>query len=100
MRVAFRSFVGVVVGGLLWLLQLKNGEVTGRATPVGIIPTEEELDLTGVDISPEDLETILTIDIPRWQQEMEHREEHLRQFDGLPDEIWAAHRRITDALHD
>jgi hypothetical protein len=23
---------------LLWLLQLKNGEVTGRETPVGIVP--------------------------------------------------------------
>ena len=45
---------------LLWLLQLKNGEVTGRQTPVGIIPTEEELDLEGVDITPEDLETILS----------------------------------------
>ena len=32
---------------LLWLLQLKNGEVEGRRTAVGIIPTEEELDLDG-----------------------------------------------------
>ena len=29
---------------LLWLMQLKNGEVTGRQTPVGIIPTKEELE--------------------------------------------------------
>ena len=29
---------------LLWLMRLKDGEVTGRQTPVGIIPTEEELD--------------------------------------------------------
>ena len=33
---------------LLWLMQLKNGEVTGRATPVGIIPTKEELNLDGL----------------------------------------------------
>ena len=42
---------------LLWLLQLKNGEVKGRETPVGIIPTEDELNLEGMSIDPEDLET-------------------------------------------
>ncbi|WP_193613240.1 phosphoenolpyruvate carboxykinase (GTP) [Nocardioides lijunqiniae] len=83
---------------LLWLLQLRNGEVTGRQTPVGIIPTEEELNLEGVEISPEDLATILTIDTPRWQQEMEHRAEHLELFERMPDAIWEAHRRVADAL--
>ena len=37
---------------LLWLLQLTNGEVTGTQTPVGIIPTKDELNLDGVDITP------------------------------------------------
>ena len=58
---------------LLWLLQLRNGEVTGRQTPVGIVPTEEELNLEGVDITPEDLETILT-----------HRQRPLAAGDGQP----------------
>ena len=83
---------------LLWLLQLKNGEVTGRQTAVGIIPTAEELNLEGVDISPKDLETILSLDKPRWQQEMVNREEHLRQFPHLPEAIWAAHRRVAKAV--
>jgi phosphoenolpyruvate carboxykinase (GTP) len=83
---------------LLWLMRLRNGEVTGNQTPVGIIPTKEELDLEGVDITPEDLDTILTIDTARWRQEMAHREEHLAQFDGLPEEIWEAHRRVAAAL--
>ena len=85
---------------LLWLLQLKAGEVTGRQTAVGIVPTEEELDLVGVDVRPEDLQKILTIDVPRWRQEMAHREEHLAQFEGLPEEIWAAHRRVAAALEE
>ena len=83
---------------LLWLLQLRNGEVKGRQTPVGILPTKEELDLDGVQITPQDLDTILTVDIPRWQQEMGFRAEHLEQFDNLPDAIWTAHQRVTDAL--
>jgi len=83
---------------LLWLLQLKDGEVQGRQTPVGIVPTEEELDLRGIDIRPGDLDKVLSIDSARWVVEMGHREQLLAKFDGLPDEIWAAHRRVASAL--
>src|SRR5215212_8375464 len=83
---------------LLWLMKLKAGEVTGRQTPVGIVPTAEELELEGVDLQPGDLEKVLTIDNERWCQEMGHREEHLRLFPGLPEQIWEAHHRVTAAL--
>lgn len=83
---------------LLWLLQLRNGEVKGRQTPVGIIPTEDELDLDGVDVTPGDLETILSIDVERWRQEMGFRQAHLEQFRDLPEEIWEAHRRVAAAF--
>lgn len=83
---------------LLWLLQLKNGEVKGRQTAVGIIPLEEELMLEGMNTKPEDLETILTIDKARWLEEMAHREEHLKQFENLPEAIWEAHRRVAADL--
>ena len=48
--------------------------------------------------TPEDLDTLLTIDIERWRQEMGFREAHLEQFDRLPEEIWEAHRRVAAAL--
>ena len=83
---------------LLWLMQLKAGEVSGTKTPVGIVPTPDELDLTGMDLPASDLERLLTIDNARWKQEMTHREEHLNLFSNLPEEIWAAHRRVTEAL--
>jgi phosphoenolpyruvate carboxykinase (GTP) len=85
---------------LLWLMQLKNGEVKGRQTPVGILPTQEELQLEGVDVTPEDLDTILSIDVERWRQEIVSRDRHLSRFDGLPEEIWQAHRRIAAAFDD
>ncbi len=83
---------------LLWLMRLRDGEVTGRPTAVGIVPTAEELDLTGLDLPPEDLDALLTIDVPRWRQEMERRQAHLEQFHDLPEEIWVAHRRVAAAL--
>ncbi|MDR1999439.1 MAG: phosphoenolpyruvate carboxykinase (GTP) [Frankiaceae bacterium] len=83
---------------LLWLMRLRDGEVAGRQTPVGVLPTEEELDLDGLDIAAEDLKAVLSIDGDRWRQEMAFREKYLSQFDGLPEEIWAAHRRVAAAL--
>jgi len=83
---------------LLWLMQLRNGEVSGQQTPVGILPTEEELDLRGMALRPGDLDRLLTIDTARWRQEMAHREEHLAQFADLPEAIWEAHRRVATAL--
>ena len=83
---------------LLWLLRLKAGEVQGVQTPVGIVPAAGELDLDDVKIAPADLAKILSIDTERWVAEMGYREQHLAQFDGLPEEIWQAHRRVAAAL--
>ena len=86
---------------LVWLMQLRNGEVKGQETPVGIIPTKDELRLDGLDEQAlADLDRILTIDNARWQQEMGFREEHLSAFEGLPEEIWEAHRRVARALEE
>lgn len=86
---------------LLWLMQLRNGEVTGTPSPVGILPLREELNLEGLDEQTlADLDTLLSIDTERWQQEMGYRKDHLDQFDGLPDEIWEAHNRVAAALDE
>ena len=86
---------------LLWLMQYKSGQVEGVRTPVGIVPAREELNLDGLDDQAlADLDSVLTIDIERWREEMGHRATHLEQFVGLPEEIWEAHRRLAQALGD
>lgn len=85
---------------LLWLIDVKEGRAKGVPTPVGVIPAVEELNLDGFTGSREDLKRILTIDVKRWRQEMEMRQEHLEQFDNLPEEIWQAHRRVSQALEE
>ncbi|MEM9513281.1 MAG: phosphoenolpyruvate carboxykinase (GTP) [Actinomycetota bacterium] len=84
---------------LLWLMQYKSGQVEGVRTPVGVVPTRDELNLDGLDDQAlADLDSVLTIDIERWREEMGHRATHLEQFTGLPEEIWEAHRRVAAAL--
>jgi phosphoenolpyruvate carboxykinase (GTP) len=85
---------------LLWLMRLKDGLVHGASSPVGIMPTKQELDLDGLIIDDADLDKLLRVDVDRWRQEMGFRETHLAQFGGLPEEIWQAHRRVAKALND
>jgi phosphoenolpyruvate carboxykinase (GTP) len=85
---------------LLWLMQLRDGDVAGVPTPVGILPAKEELILDGLDIDPADLDKLLTIDVDRWKQEIGFRQAYLEQFANLPEDIWAAHRRVAEALGD
>jgi phosphoenolpyruvate carboxykinase (GTP) len=84
---------------LLWLMEYKRGEVTGVQTPVGVVPSRDELKLEGLDEQAlADLDAVLSIDIERWRQEIGYREKHLDEFTGLPEEIWEAHRRVAAAL--
>jgi phosphoenolpyruvate carboxykinase (GTP) len=83
---------------LLWLMQLRDGDISGIATPVGILPARDELNLDGMAVPDGDLDTVLTVDGDRWRQEMRYRQAHLEQFPGLPESIWQAHRRVTAAL--
>ena len=85
------------VRALLWLQQFQAGEVKGNPTAVGVIPNADELILDGMEFRDGDLETLLSIDVERWKQEMGFREEHLKQF-NLPEEIWEAHKRVAEAL--
>jgi phosphoenolpyruvate carboxykinase (GTP) len=83
---------------LLWLLDFASGKATGEQSPVGVLPKVGEMNLDGLDIAPADLDRLLSIDYERWRAEMGNREEHLRQFDGLPDAIWQAHYKMAKAF--
>lgn len=83
---------------LNWLMQYRAGDVHGQQTPVGVIPTAAELDLSGLEIPAADLEQLLQIDTDRWMEECQYRQEHLAELPDLPAEIWDAHRKLRAAL--
>ena len=83
---------------LLWLLRHHDGAADGQRTPVGTVPLPEELDLTGLALPEGVLDRLLAVDVDRWQEEMGFRAAHLAQFARVPEEIWAAHRRVAGAL--
>lgn len=83
---------------LLWLLDLAAGRAHGVETPIGLLPRVDELQLAGLDISPQDLEALLSVDVAAWRREIAARTELLAGLPRIPDAIGDAHERLREAL--
>jgi phosphoenolpyruvate carboxykinase (GTP) len=73
---------------LKWIVQKSRGEVNAVESPIGWMPTYDDIDWTGLDFSPEQFESITTIDREEWKAELlQHAELFERMYDKLPKEF-------------
>jgi phosphoenolpyruvate carboxykinase (GTP) len=73
---------------LKWAFERVMGIADAVKTPIGYLPTPGALDVTGLDISADDLETLLSVDVDGWQAALPQIEAHFAQFgDRLPIEL-------------
>ncbi len=69
------------------------------STPVGLLPAPGALDLSGLDLSQDDLDLLLTVDVEAWKREAEQMPEFFRGFGGhLPARLWELHEELTARL--
>ena len=85
---------------LEWILARCRSEAEGNATPIGYVPTPDSLDLTGLNLTEEVLQELLTVDREAWLKETQDIEEFYKRFnDKLPhalqDELASLKRRLT-----
>jgi phosphoenolpyruvate carboxykinase (GTP) len=70
---------------LKWMCERIEGKVGAETTPIGLLPRADDLDLTGVDVPPDDLRELLKVDAGAWRAELPDIEAHFAQFgDRLP----------------
>jgi phosphoenolpyruvate carboxykinase (GTP) len=70
---------------LKWMCERVDGKADAVETPIGWLPTEDGLDLTGLDIPAEDLEALLKVDVDAYKAELDNISESLERFgDRLP----------------
>jgi phosphoenolpyruvate carboxykinase (GTP) len=82
---------------LKWVVERLNGTAEAVQTPIGLLPTE--LDTDGLDISPEALRTLLSVDTEVWQEEAALIPGHFETFgDHLPKELWDEYNALRDRL--
>ena len=75
---------------LKWVYQRCAEKVSGVESPIGVLPGAGELDLEGLDISADALETLTTVDLDGWLSEIPKIREFYAGFgDHMPSELEA-----------
>ncbi|MEV0630010.1 phosphoenolpyruvate carboxykinase (GTP) [Nonomuraea wenchangensis] len=82
---------------LKWIVDRLNGEADAVSTPIGLLPAE--LDTEGLDLSEDDLRTLLSVDREIWREEAALIPAHFEKFgDHLPKELWKEYNALLDRL--
>jgi phosphoenolpyruvate carboxykinase (GTP) len=75
---------------LKWIVERLDGTGEAVETPIGRVPTPAALDLTGLDVTAEDLEAVLRVDKAEWEAELPAVTEWFEKFgDKLPTVLWS-----------
>jgi phosphoenolpyruvate carboxykinase (GTP) len=73
---------------LEWICRRLDGEDTGTVTPIGVVPTADDLVLDGLDASREQVEAALAVDLDAWRAELPGVHEYFAELgERLPDEL-------------
>ncbi|MDO9357261.1 MAG: phosphoenolpyruvate carboxykinase domain-containing protein, partial [Solirubrobacteraceae bacterium] len=73
---------------LEWIFNRVDGKGEAVETPIGFVPAAKDLNTEGLDLSAEDLDTLLTVDAEAVKAELPQVEAYLEQYgDRLPAEI-------------
>jgi phosphoenolpyruvate carboxykinase (GTP) len=74
---------------LKWVVERIDGHAEAVETPIGHVPTPAALDTTGLDITEEQLEAVLRVDVEEWKAEIPQITEWFEQFgENLPATLW------------
>ncbi len=80
---------------LKWIVDRVHGAVKARETPVGFIPYAGDLDLSGSNLSPANLDRLFEVRMQDWRGEVEDIRGFLRQYGPhMPREIWDAFGKL------
>jgi phosphoenolpyruvate carboxykinase (GTP) len=75
---------------LEWIFRRCDGEAEAVETPVGLVPAPGAINVEGLDLAPEALEELLTVDREQVKEELPQVQEHLAKFgDRLPAQVHA-----------
>lgn len=84
---------------LRWIIDRCESRIEAKETPIGYLPLAADIDTTDLDISADQLGTLLSIDTAKWREELESVGEYLHSYgDRLPKALEQEHQRVLDAL--
>lgn len=84
---------------LMWMLARIDGRVEGRPTFLGRVPEPGEIELSGLEITPEQVSQAVKLDRNEWKAEMASAGEFFDRIGAsVPEPLRRIHRELSDAL--
>jgi phosphoenolpyruvate carboxykinase (GTP) len=84
---------------LKWIVERLEGKAEAVETPIGRVPTRDALDVSGLQISDEALDLLLTVDPDVWAEEAALIPAFYERFgDRLPQTLKAQHEALLQRL--
>ncbi|MBV29651.1 MAG: phosphoenolpyruvate carboxykinase (GTP) [Actinobacteria bacterium] len=85
---------------LKWVLERINDSGKAVETPIGMVPTPDAIDISGLDLSEDDLRTLLSVDTEEWRTELALIEDHYASIgERLPIELTNQLDELTSRLN-
>ncbi len=73
---------------LEWIVRRTDGEGEANETPIGLVPPADDINIDGLDLEGDAMETLLKVDPDEVRQQIHQVQSHLAQFGHhLPDEV-------------
>ena len=86
---------------LEWILARSRGELQAEKTAIGFTPRLEDIDMTGLNLSQEEMRKLFEIKPEDWRREMKDVSEFFKKFgERLPLELWAQHEALQRRLEE
>lgn len=84
---------------LKWIVERVSGKGEAIETPIGYLPKEGAIDVSGMDISSDEMAEILKVDPGQWKDELKGIRDHFNRFaDRLPPEMWDELKALEERL--
>ncbi|MGB3484824.1 MAG: phosphoenolpyruvate carboxykinase (GTP) [Mycobacterium sp.] len=85
-----------------WIIERVEQKADGRTTPIGIVPTAGDLDLSGLDVDAADVNAALEVRVDEWKAELPLIEEWFEFIGdklptGIKDEFDALKTRLAES---
>ncbi|MYK16733.1 phosphoenolpyruvate carboxykinase (GTP) [Candidatus Poribacteria bacterium] len=86
---------------LKWIVERVSGNGEAVETPIGYTPTPGAVDISGLDVTDQEMAELLNVDVEEWLKEIELIREHYERFgEKLPkalfDELSALEARLRE----
>jgi phosphoenolpyruvate carboxykinase (GTP) len=86
---------------LKWILERVDGTAGARDEPIGLVPREGAIDLSGMDFPRERLTELLAVDAGAWLEDTARTLAFMQRFgDHLPAGLLEEHRLLVKRLQD